>query len=119
MPRDYQVAELTPAYQSRIVMHFVNRCHQRGVDMTYELADKLNDIARKLNRIPKATSKVMKLYRTPAWSTKIYQVQSNGEFFYMIFDTRKDGFVTIITQAQMDERDSKTCSLHSRNKNKG
>lgn len=118
MPRDYAVAELTPAYRSRIVIHFVQRCHQRGITMTYDLADKLNNVARQLNRNPKLTCKFMKLYRTPAWSTKIYQVQFDGKHFYLIFDTRKDSFVTAITQAQMDERDSETCSLHSRNKNK-
>lgn len=117
-PVDYEVAKLTPAYRRRIAMHFVGRCVERGMTrMTYNIAVNLNKVARAMQEDPKFKSKVLTLYREPAWSTKIYQVQYDGSFFYLIFDSRKDGFVTAITQEQMDERDSKTSSLHSRRKN--
>ena len=117
-PRDYEVDELTPAYRRRIATHFVERCRDRGMTrMTYHIATSLNKVAKAMQADPTFKSKVLALYREPAWSTKIYQVQYDGSFFYLIFDSRKDGFVTAITQEQMDERDSKTSSLHSRRKN--
>lgn len=116
-PVDYDVAELTPTYRRRIAMHFVDRCFERGMTrMTYNIALGLNKVAKAMQADPTFKSKVLTLYREPAWSTKIYQVQYDGSFFYLIFDSRKDGFVTAITQEQMDERDSKTSSLHSRRK---
>ena len=116
-PVDYEVAKLPPAYRRRIATHFVQRCHERGMTrMTYNIAVNLNKVAKAMQADPKFKSKVLTLYREPAWSTKIYQVQYDDSFFYLIFDSRKDGFVTAITQEQMDERDSETSSLHSRRK---
>lgn len=111
---DYAVQDC-PLYRDRVLRHFVSRCHERGiVDMTIEFARKLNDLAIEMNRYRtgEVTSKHLVLYRTPAWSTKIYQIVYGGTPYYLIFDVRKKGFVTVITQEQMDARDKDTCSLH-------
>lgn len=111
MPTDYEV-NLTSEYVSRVRRHFVDRCHQRGIrGMTDKIARVMNDSVNKGTPIS-----WLKLYREPAWSTKIYEMNLKGTKFYFIYDVRKEGFVTVITAEQMAERDSKTSSLHSKNK---
>ena len=104
---DHVIAPVDDRYKSCIDIHFVKRCRERGLDMTYELADKLNEIACYLNRNPKQTSKYITLYLKPSWCTKIYQITSNNKNFYLVFDARKDRFVTAITHEQMKEREEK------------
>lgn len=111
MPTDYDV-NLTPQYASQVRRHFVDRCHQRGIrGMTDKIARAMNNSVNDNKPIT-----WLKLYREPAWSTKIYEMDLKGTKFYFIYDVRKQGFVTVITAEQMAERDSKTSSLHSKNK---
>jgi len=73
--------------------------------MDVSFAMRLNVMAMAGEEVP-----AFRIHAKPTWSTTVYVTESKGEKFYMIYDSRRSAFVTVLTQVMIDERDGSNFS---------